>query len=806
MALIGKRCTEYIELSEIGCALKNTNTTSYGSTQLVEVSVNFLASYTSSSSSQQGVNTVTSSINEPRKTHVPKHIPDEKILSGKYESLDYDIVENDLFEEMLKNNTNKDYIKTEFLRWLIMGMIGVLTGLVACLIDVCVIQTTQLKFGYIKDYITSCLENFCLEVPLLIWICCNAFLILIGSFLTAKFAPVASGSGIPQIKCFLNGVKVPHVVRLKTIVIKIVGVICAVSGGLIVGKEGPMIHSGAVIAAGISQGKSSTFLFDFKIFEMFRSDHEKRDFVSGGAAAGVSAAFGAPVGGVLFSLEEGASFWNQALTWRIFFASMLSTFTLNVVQSFVKGHPLDLSSPGLFNFGKFETTTYGGLEIPIFILMGIVGGLLGALFNHINCKLTIFRRKYITKVYLQVLEAVIVALCTGTAFYVCLYFDNDCQVMESSESQENGIQFFCDDGKFSSMASVMFRSPEESVKSLFHDLPETYQPTTLILYCTMCFFLALWTYGLFVPSGLFIPSLLIGAGWGRLVAILLHYISPTAKWVTFEKYALLGAAAQLGGIVRMTISLTVIIMEASGNITFGLPVMIVLMVAKWVGDIFNEGIYDMHIHMQGVPLVGWEPSSMLSTKRASEVMSHPVTVFRTKETVGRIIDVLKSETHNGFPVVDDYDPFVEQSFQDEAESFGRYKGLILRSQLIVLLKMKAFEEHEDVQGVKSVLNIKDFRDAYPRFIPIHQINISPHEREFTIDLQPYMNPGAYTVSHNSSFPRIFRLFRALGLRHLVVVNENNKVIGMVTRKDLARYRISSHFGNVQIDELYISQS
>uniref|UniRef100_K1RFY1 Chloride channel protein n=1 Tax=Magallana gigas TaxID=29159 RepID=K1RFY1_MAGGI len=676
----------------------------------------------------------------------------EKILSGDYESLDYDVCENDLYQLEERKKSVKEIMIIEMLRWLVMFFVGLLTGLVASLIDFCVIQSTDLKFSIIKNKdVDKCVDNKCMEVPLLVWVGINGGLVIVASILTACFEPVAAGSGIPQIKCYLNGVKVPHVVRLKTIVVKVIGVIFSVAGGLIIGKEGPMIHSGAVIAAGISQGRSDTFRkFDLRIFEFFRSDTEKRDFVAGGAAAGVSAAFGAPVGGVLFSLEEGASFWNQALAWRIFFASMVSTFTLNVIQSYIKGIPWDL---------------------------------------------------YINKSRDRVLEAMIVAIITATVGYISLYFNNSCSPMVQ-DTKDNTVQVYCNDGQYSSTATILFQSPEDSVKSLFHESKGMYSPSTLVVYCLCVFILACWTYGLYVPSGLFIPGLLVGAAWGRFVGLCLNYIFPDVGWVDFGKYSLIGAAAQLGGIVRMTISLTVIIMEATGNITFGLPIMIVLIVAKWVGDIFNEGIYDMHIHIQGVPILGWEPSSVLTNLSAKEVMSHPVSVFNMRESVGRVMEVLKTETHNGFPVVEDYIPNPLDSSINEEMSFGTYRGLILRSQLIVLLKQRVFGDNID-QFYN--LSTKDFRDAYPKFTPIRQIHVSQYERDnCEINLEPYMNPAAYCVTDNALFPRIFKLFRALGLRHLVVVDKHHQVVGMVTRKDLARYKVTRKFWKARIDELLMS--
>ena len=254
----------------------------------------------------------------------------------------------------------------------------------------------------------------------------------------------------------------------------------------------------------------------------------------------------------------------------------------------------------------------------------------------------------------------------------------------------------------------------------------------------------------------------------------------------------------LGGVVRMTISLTVILIEATGNLTYGFPIMVVLMVAKWVGDYFNEGLYDIHIQLAGVPLLAWEPPPLSATTYASEVMSHPVVTLSPIEKVGNLVDILKTTTHNGFPVVD----HPMQSTYN-SRTFGKMRGLILRSELIVLLQHKIFSElYGEWEGK---VDMALFRMAYPRYPAISRIYVSTTEREYHVDLRPVMNHTPTTILHSTSMPQMFNLFRALGLRHMIVLNDNNEVVGMVTRKDLARFRVVHHGASMAREVVQVTE-
>lgn len=247
------------------------------------------------------------------------------------------------------------------------------------------------------------------------------------------------------------------------------------------------------------------------------------------------------------------------------------------------------------------------------------------------------------------------------------------------------------------------------------------------------------------------------------------------------KYALIGAAAQLGGTVRMTISLAVIIMETTGNIFFVFPIIITLTTAKWIGDFFNEGIYDSQIKENRVPMLPWQTPFRYVNLKARKIMSSPVVCVKLCENLNYILRILNETSHNGFPVVDQVD--------SECRRFGRLRGIILRSQLVIIIKKRLFEENKN--NWKSTISIETFRSEYPRFPSIKEIDI-PHdilEKDYNINMELFMNPTPYTANVNTSIVRIFMLFRALGLRHLIVTDNDNHVTGIVTRKEFLKERI-----------------
>ena len=104
---------------------------------------------------------------------------------------------------------------------------------------------------------------------------------------------LAAGSGIPEIKTILSGFVIPHFLDFKVLAIKAIGAVFAVATGMCLGKEGPFVHISTCVAYLVGM-----------LFPKYRENGRKmRELLSAGCSAGLSVAFGAPIGGVLFSYE-----------------------------------------------------------------------------------------------------------------------------------------------------------------------------------------------------------------------------------------------------------------------------------------------------------------------------------------------------------------------------------------------------------------------------------------------------------------------------------------------------------------------
>jgi CBS domain-containing protein len=304
----------------------------------------------------------------------------------------------------------------------------------------------------------------------------------------------------------------------------------------------------------------------------------------------------------------------------------------------------------------------------------------------------------------------------------------------------------------------------------------------LLLLFAVYLALSCWTYGIAVPSGLFVPSLLTGALGGRAFG---ETLSRCGFTVDPGLYALVGAAAMLGGMARMTISLCCILIETTDGIKFGLPITTALLFAKWVGDYFNEGLYDIHIALKDAPILHWTAPHEADLLLAKHIMSKELWVLPERLKVRDAIDVLARCLHNGFPVV----AATADAGPSSVSHAYALQGLVLRHQVCVLIASKTFYPDaaacEDAKRRPSA--VFDEADLhYPRYPSIHAVSLKLIESELDmyLDLRAVMNCAPFIIQQWASAQRCFALFRTMGLRHLCVIDERHAVVGLITRKDL----------------------
>lgn len=172
------------------------------------------------------------------------------------------------------------------------------------------------------------------------------------------------------------------------------------------------------------------------------------------------------------------------------------------------------------------------------------------------------------------------------------------------------------------------------------------------------------------------PVILTGATYGRLIGMLMGSYSS----LDLGLFAVLGSASLLGGSMRITVSVCVILLELTNNLLLLPLVMLVLLISKTVADAFNANIYDLLVRLKGFPYLEPHAEPYMRQLTVADVVTGPLQFFNGVEKVGNIVHVLRTTGHNGFPVVN------EPPFSDSPVLYG----LILRAHLIVLLKKKDF--------------------------------------------------------------------------------------------------------------------
>ncbi|EPQ57090.1 Cl-channel protein [Gloeophyllum trabeum ATCC 11539] len=664
--------------------------------------------------------------------------------------------------------------------WFVVTLVGVGIGINAALISIITEWLSDLKMGYCSDGWWLNQQFCCWEVEgdegnpcdswhpwstvtaarWLIYVIFAALFSFGAAHLVRSLAKYAAGSGISEIKCILAGFVMKGFLGLATFFIKSLTLPLVIASGLSVGKEGPSVHLACCIGDLVAS-LSSRFS---------HSEGKKREILTAASAAGVAVAFGSPIGGVLFSIEEMSHTFSIKTMWRSFFCALVATVTLSAMNPFRTGK--------LVLFQVTYDRDWHFFEIIFFVILGIFGGLYGAFMVKFNLQVAAFRRKHLANH--GVAEAVTLATLTAMVGYFNRFLRID-----MTESM-----------------AILFRECESGgdYDNLCRTAFQWRMVNSLLLATVIRVGFVVISYGAKVPAGIFVPSMAIGATFGRMVGIMVKalnnayptsgifaFCQPDVPCITPGTYAFLGAAAALSGVMRITVTVVVIMFELTGALTYILPTMIVLLVTKSVGDFLDvRGIADEMIRFNGFPFLEKEEHSFnacVSRVMTTDLHTLPVSGL----TIRDIERILANTKVQGYPIV-------------SSDSSNTLIGYIGRTELRYVIdkaqQMRRVSlqtpcsfspqrddpERSDPLDITSALAVGLDEDSAAEIL---EDMASDHALNFW----PWVNQTPITVSPQLPLEITMQMFKRLGPR-VILVEDRGSLVGLLTVKDVLRFTMT----------------
>lgn len=510
-----------------------------------------------------------------------------------------------------------------------------------------------------------------------------------------------------------------------------------------------------------------------------------RELLTASSAAGVAVAFGSPIGGVLFALEEMTSHFPASTMWRTFLCALASTVALSFMNPYRTGK--------LVLFQVEYSRDWHYFELVFYILIGIAGGLYGEYVVRYNLQVQRFRRKRLAQH--GVAEAVVLAAATAA-----LTYSNRFLRLDMTESLE-----------------VLFRQCEGASDSdlLCQSRVQWSMAASLLVATALRFVLVILSYGCKVPAGIFIPSMAVGATFGRMVGILVKALQAAhPDWrlfaactsgelcITPGTYAVMGAAGALAGVTRITVAVVVIMFELTGALTYILPIMLVVGTAKLVADLHGRGgVSDRSIKFNGYPYLEHEDHVFGTSVGA--LLTHRPSVLHASGMPLRDVEArLAHGSYKGFPVVQSADDatllgYVARTDLRLALRLTRHARALAPdtpcrfhpagSETFALTTTRLHDESARAAEPDAWDALRAARPAaHDAPADEEDLDVADAAPSDPVELGAYVDPTPLIVQPSLDLEVVAEMFRQMGPR-VILVAERGVLVGLVTIKDLLKH-------------------